>query len=299
MKQTVASERLTLATADGRELAGTWWQGSAAAQRSVVILPGMGVPQAFYGAFARFLAECGWGVLTFDYRGVARSRRSVGDENVTLDEWADLDISAAIGAAKARMPQFLVVIAHSIGGQLLGQAPAASEIDGALLIGAQRGIPRLYKRMGWCVVWYAYLVFPLLIALVGRLPVGRLTLAAPCPSGVILQWARWGRSAKFTDACGRDRTADYQRVAVPMIGVTVADDTWAPQAAVEALLTLYSSAAPRKEMLSPADHHCRRIGHFGVFNRHAPRSLWIMVDTWLRELQDQRLAATFVDLASV
>ncbi|MGA9997640.1 MAG: alpha/beta fold hydrolase, partial [Pyrinomonadaceae bacterium] len=115
-------------------MAARWWAGAQASERSVVLFPGLAAPQEYFRFFAAFLAKNGWGVLTFDYRSVGASKNSSSDLTATLDDWALLDIPAAVSEVKRRTgTQFLAVFAHSIGGQLLGLSPARQEIDAALL----------------------------------------------------------------------------------------------------------------------------------------------------------------------
>ncbi|MFM6517834.1 MAG: alpha/beta fold hydrolase, partial [Microcystis panniformis] len=95
----------------------------------------MAAPQGYLRWFAAYLAAQGWGVLTFDYRGIGTSKDEQFDSTVTIDDWVNLDIPAAVSEVKRRTKtQFLAVIAHSVGGQLLGQSPVRQDIDGALFI---------------------------------------------------------------------------------------------------------------------------------------------------------------------
>ncbi|HEY8459984.1 MAG TPA: alpha/beta fold hydrolase, partial [Blastocatellia bacterium] len=156
----ITRQKIAIETADGRLLSARWWQGTEAAERSVVFIPALAAPQEYLHFFAGYMAGRGWGALTFDYRSVGSSRnaeRDAGvDSSVTLDDWANFDLPAAVAEARRRAnPKFLAVIAHSIGGQLFGQSPIRHNVDGALLIAAQRGIPRFYKGVGRLRIEYA------------------------------------------------------------------------------------------------------------------------------------------------
>ena len=206
---------------------------------------------------------------------------------MTIDDWVNLDLPAAVAEARRRAGAgFLAVFAHSIGGQLLGQSPIRREVDGALLVAAQRGIPALYAGAERWAVRYAYAVFPLLIHALGRLPLSRFTLPDSVSGKVVLQWVRWGRSGVFTNWSGENveaRFADYDK---PLTAVAVADDArYAPPPAVEALTKLYTRARVRRETLLPGDFGLPALGHFGLFNPRAPRTLWSKAEGWLRELE--------------
>jgi predicted alpha/beta hydrolase len=286
----IAREKITIEAADGRRLSARWWWGSEASKRSVLFIPALAAPQEYQHFFASHLAQRGWGALTFDYRSAGGSRDATADAAVTLDDWASLDLPAAVAELKRRSdPRFLAVVAHSIGGQLFGQSPIRREADAALFIAAQRGIPKFYKGVGRLRIEYAYSIFPLLIRMFGNLPVSPLTLPDTCSGAAIRQWVRWGRSGIFTDKDGANvepRFADYRG---PLTAVTVADDDlYAPPEAVEALSRMYTNAGLRRMNLHPQDFGLGKIGHFGFFNRRVPRELWDRAETWLREMERAR-----------
>jgi predicted alpha/beta hydrolase len=288
----IARQKIALEAADGRRLSARWWPGAQAAERSVVFIPALAAPQEYLHFFASHLAQRGWGVLTFDYRSVGASRDAASDSSVTLDDWANLDLASAVSEVKRRAnPAFLAAIAHSIGGQLLGQSPVRHQVQGALFIAAQRGIPRLYKGIGRLRVEYAYIVFPLLIRLLGRLPISSVTLPDACSSRAVRQWIRWGRSGVFTDSSGANVEARFVEYRGPLTAVAIADDEYyAPAAAIEALTQLYQNAELRREVIRPRDYGVKAIGHFGFFHRRAPRELWVLAETWLRDLETQARA---------
>lgn len=283
----VAAEGLTLVSADGRKLAAKWWGGAEANRRTVVFLAGLAARQDYFKPIAQFLASKGWGVLTFDYRSQGSSQDQALDSAVTIDDWVNLDLPAAVAEARRRSGGgFLSVFAHSIGGQILGQSPIRREIDGALFVAAQRGIPRLYEGRERWAVRYAYALFPLLIHALGRLPLSRFTFPDAVSGKVVLQWVRWGSSGVFTDWNRQNVEARFEDYDKPLTAVAVADDArYAPPQAVEALTKLYTRARVRREMLRPGDFGIPAIGHFGLFNPRAPRLLWSRAETWLRELE--------------
>ncbi len=280
-------QKIAIETADGRKLAACWWPGAQAAERSIVFIPALAAPQEYLHFFASHLARRGWGVLTFDYRSVGASQDAAADSSVTLDDWVNLDLPAAVSEVKRRAnPKFMAAVAHSIGGQLLGQSPIRHDLNGALFISAQRGIPKHYQGVGRLRIEYAYLLFPIIIRLLGRLPVSSFTLPTACSGRAVRQWVRWGRSGVFTDtnkANVEDRFSDYRG---QLTAVAIADDQYyAPVGAVEALTQMYRNAGLQRELVSPQDYGVEAIGHFGFFHRHTPRELWDKSEAWLREME--------------
>ena len=79
---------ITLTAADGYQL-GAALYGSG---RPVLIMPATGVPQSYYAKFAAYLAERGFTALSFDYRGIGRSRfTDVRKLAARMRDWALLD----------------------------------------------------------------------------------------------------------------------------------------------------------------------------------------------------------------
>lgn len=281
-----SEENVTIVTADGRQLSARWWLGTEASEHSVIFLPALAAPQIYLRWFAAYLATQGWGVLTFDYRGIGASKNAQLDSLVTFDDWVNLDIPAVVAEVKQRTgTKFLGVIAHSIGGHLLGQSPVRQCIDGALFISAQRGIPNLFKGMARLRIHYAYTLFPIFIRLFKELPVSKYTLPQGCPSLVLLQWMRWGRTGVITDANGVNVEPQFADYKSPLVTITISDDDYyASAASVEALARLYVGATVRHEIISPQNYGLESIGHFGFFHRRAPQRLWSQAEEWLRQL---------------
>ena len=113
----------TFFTADGVQLAGTWFLPSEGAPvlAAIVITCGGGIPARFYQRLARFLATRGGAVLTFDYRGIGKSRRgSLRGMRAGVDTWGAADLDAAFTIARRTFPHAPVdAIAHSVGALIL------------------------------------------------------------------------------------------------------------------------------------------------------------------------------------
>ena len=138
---------LTFPARDGYMLAATRRRpANGNAKAFVLIGSATAVPRQFYAKFASYLAEAGFAVLSFDYRGVGGSRpKSLRGFPASMRDWAALDLSAAIDfAAKEAAGRPLLLVGHSFGGQALGLVPNSQKISRALLVAAQVGYWRLF-----------------------------------------------------------------------------------------------------------------------------------------------------------
>ena len=277
------AERQYLMADDGRHLAASWFEPPTGAARAVaVVSSAAGVPRGYYRAFAEWLAGRGYAVLTYDYRGIAGSRRGpMRQEPATMRDWAVLDMSAALAAAEARratqgLP--LLLVGHSFGGNAIGFASGVERADALLAVASQVGEPRLYPGVKrWVAEFFFRAWVPGLVATTGHLPGWAMGPGAQAmPGGVARQWARWGRQRgwAFADPAMQPyRSASA--LTVPVHLWDVSDDlTFAPAAAVDALAEQFRNAAVKRLSISPAQVGLARLGHFGAFRRDPGPRLW-------------------------
>jgi predicted alpha/beta hydrolase len=269
---------------DGRRLAGTLRQPDA--PRAAVLLAGAtGVQERAYGALAEDLASRGLAVLTFDYRGIGRSRSGpLRAESATMADWGRLDLEGALGWLAGRFPGSpLLLLGHSVGGQLLGLAPTTSALRGALFVGAQAGHWRHWDGADRWKVWLAWhLILPGLARTLGYLPMQRLGMGENLPGGVAREWARCGRQREhLLSACSPQEREHYGRLGFPIRSYHFTDDTFAPRRAVEGLSHFYRGTTLDVVTRAPADVGASAIGHFGWLKPSFRQTLWAEMGDWL------------------
>ena len=262
-----------LETSDGTRLAAQWFRPGGPGRAVVLVAGATAVPAGFYRIWASDLADRGYEVLTFDYRGIAASRTgSLRGFPATMQDWGRIDLQAALDRAVAAAgDRPVLVVGHSFGGQALGLVRGADRLSGGFLVGAQLGYWGYWPspvRYRYAALWYG--VVPAVVAGFGYLP-GWLGVGEDLPGGVARGWARWCRSPRYLVDHVPDAVERFGAVRAPLSVVAVSDDDYAPEPAVRALAALLPEA--RVERWSPADAGTDRIGHFGFF-RPACRRLW-------------------------
>ena len=267
---------ITLHAADGYALGATVY-GSG--ERAVLVMPATGVPQSYYARYAAYLAERGFTVLTFDYRGIGRSRNGdLRSSSARMRDWALLDAAAAWRFLGERP---ILVVGHSFGGQALGLLPQPERVAAALLVGAQSGYWRKWPLLGKAWMWPAtHVGLPALTKLLGYFPGSRLGFGEDLPPGVAIEWASWCRQPQYlVGALGVHEA--YARVRVPLRAYAISDDPFAPLPAVEALAQLYPNSRWETRRLAPRELGEKHIGHFGFFRERFRASLWRESADWL------------------
>ena len=267
---------IALTAADGYRLGATTF---GCGERALLVMPATGVPQSYYAKFAAYLAERGFSVLTFDYRGIGRSLSGhVRDVRARMQDWALLDAAAAFSfLAKKRIR----VVGHSFGGQALGLLPDLTRITAALFVGSQSGYWKNWPLLGRAWMWPAtHLGLPLVSKLHGYFPGSRLGFGEDLPAGVALQWASWCRHPRYLiGALGVENA--YSNVQLPIRAYAITDDAFAPPSAVEALRRLYPNARWETRCVEPRDVGVKSLGHFGFFRERFRDSLWREAADWL------------------
>lgn len=260
---------------DGYRLSATLYGEDSG--KAVLILPATGVPQGYYAKFASWLAQQGFRVLTFDYRGIGKSLQGdVRAVRARMRDWALLDAAAAIEYLNAKVS----VVGHSFGGQALGLLPH-ERIASALIVGSQSGYWRNWPPLGRLWMWpVTHFLLPGVARLHGYFPGSRFGFGEDLPKGVAIEWASWCRNPTYL--VGALGVADvYARFDAPLRAYAFSDDPFGPLPAVKKLLELYPAARAEVRHLRPADLGVPRIGHFGFFREPFRDTLWREAQEWL------------------
>ena len=287
-----------LPTADGRLLAARWFEPAHAPARAVAVVnAATGVPQRYYRHFASWLAQRGYAVLTYDYRGIGESRQGpLRAEPARMRDWALLDMPAALADAARRrradpsrrgageLP--LLLVGHSFGGHAIGLADGFEQADALLGVAAQSGDWRHWPGPHrWLTHAFFHALLPAAAHLLGKAPGWVMGgSGAGLPKGVALDWARWARRRGylFTDPDLAAQLPRYRQFRGPAHLWHISDDpTFAPAAAVDALAAQFSAARVERPALDAAAFS-GRVGHFGAFRAEPGRRIW---PHWLERIE--------------
>lgn len=276
-------QTLELKAADGTCLAATHFAPAHPSRAAVLIAPAMGVRQDYYADFATWLAGQGFSVLTFDYRGVGRSRpeglRSLRELDADLFDWAS-DTDAAIEQLGALAPQVpLYVVGHSLGAQLPGMLGHRDRIAGLVLVAAGSGYWRHnappLKRI---VLYFWHVAVPLATWACGYFPGARLRKVGDLPRGVILQWRRWCMHPRYhVGAEGEALREKFAAARFPVVALSMTDDELMTERGTRVLIDCYENAPRELHRIAPQDARAQRIGHFGFFRPQFEATLWARV----------------------
>lgn len=283
--------KLRIAATDGYALSANLFEpdGAQANTPLVIISGATGVKQEYYRHYAEFLVESGFRALTYDYRGIGKSLAGhVRNSEATMHDWGEKDMAGVIEQASKALPDApLLMMAHSVGGQVFGLAANNHKVRALLGIGAQLGYWRLWpfpRRILLFIFWH--IAIPLLTLVFGYFPSSRVGLGEDLPPGVARNWARWGRNKHYiSDEKGRAIREHFFSYTAPVMLCAIDDDTFAPRPTVQALLAQgYPNAQGVYRHITPDEVGHKKLGHFGFFRRRIKKSyIWRETAQWLWE----------------
>ncbi len=287
---------LVVTAADGFPLSATLWLPETATPptRVVIVNAGAGIPARYYDRFAAWLADRGLPTLTYDYRGIGRSRpaRLRGFE-ATVEMWGSKDCAAMLDAMVARFPSArLAVLGHSIGGFVTGLAPGGERVDRLALVGTHTGYWRDYAprvRLPMYVAWH--LAMPAVTRVLGYFPGRRFGLPEDLPAGAARDWARRRRPDPWWYLKRDDGSPDEARIAevvgrldafrADALVVSVADDPFATAEATARMAALFRHCRIDERRVDPRGLDLPAVGHFGFFRSRMREALWPIVGDFL------------------
>jgi predicted alpha/beta hydrolase len=282
-------EAVEIVCRDGVRLGGHIWARKGNSDcGGVVINPATGVLGRYYHPYARFLADHGFTVLTYDYRGIGQSRpATLHGCKYRWADWGEQDFAAALGFLQTHAPDGpMLVVGHSIGGFLPGFAQNAPLIDRMLTVGAQYAYWRDYsraRRLRLFLKWHV--AMPALTALCGYFPGKKLGWLEDLPAGVARDWSFRRSRMELSHPCD-DRPGILQRfaaVTADILAIGVTDDDIGTPQAIRRALRYYRNTRPVEVALSPADLGLDRIGHFNLFHTRHAAGFWLDSLLWLRD----------------
>ena len=213
----------------------------ANARALLVYQAAMGVEAGYYRPLAEALAGHSIAVLVSDLRGIgtssARASRKV---DFGYRELCEQDLPAALSAARDAVPALPVFVGgHSLGGQAacLYAAGHAHELAGLVLTAACSVHYKGFAGRNGHGARVAGYLFPALAKIVGHFPGTTLRFGKREARRLMSDWGHIARTGLYRPL---GATANYEelmhRCELDVLALSMADDRWAPKAAVDGLL---------------------------------------------------------------
>lgn len=297
--QTNLPQPIEFIAPDGYRLHGQRWDCQEAGSPVMVINAATSVACRYYARFATYLHRHGFHVITYDYRGIARSREgSLKTLQAGWLDWGELDFEAALTYAHEQFPDSDVgVVGHSVGGVLVGLAPSNHLLSRVFTMGAQHAYwPDYLASNRWTMRLRWHLIMPALTQCLGYFPGKRLGWLEDTPAGVVRDWTapapdfvqtyldtgNFQGSRRLTAAECDGLRERFAQVRAPTLALSVTDDPFGTVPAIERLLKNFTRSQTTHLRMSPQEIGVHQIGHFGFFHSRFETSLWPIALHWLQ-----------------
>jgi predicted alpha/beta hydrolase len=285
--ESVLSKEITITCADHYPLAATLYLPAKTPKAAVMIAPATGIKRQFYRNFAQYLSENGYGVITFDNRGIGASL--LGDikkSEASLQCWGEQDMPAVLSELQQQFPDTTYhLVGHSAGGQLIGLMPNAlaikSQFNFACSSGRLKNMRASYKIKAH---FFMNIFIPLNNTIFGYTNSQWAGMGEPLPKQVAEQWRLWCNGQGYVKTAF-NRTIKkhlYDELTLPSMWVNASDDEIANNQNVADMLSVFSKLNAATLTLNPKDFQLDEIGHMKFFSRKCNK-LWPIALSWLNE----------------
>lgn len=284
---TVISQSISVTCHDEELIAATLYKAHDPVKGAVMIAPATGIKQGFYAKFATFLAEQGYGVITFDNRGIGASLKGdVSQSKATLQCWGEKDATAVLNRLMAEFPNTRYhLVGHSAGGQLIGLMPNSDKLSSVFNFACSSG--RL-KNMSFTHKFKAHyfmnVFIPMTNLFFGHTKSQWVGMGEPLPKNVSKQWQKWCNGQGYVKTAFGKTVFEhkYDELDMPSLWLNATDDDIAINENVSDMISVFSKAKhhAQTQTLAPKDYGFNDIGHMKFFSSKR-QSLWPMATEWL------------------
>jgi len=279
---------LTISTKKGHSLSATQFSGADKNQKTLIISSATGVLQGYYKKFAYYFAGLGYTVYTFDYHGIGKSGSEIFEikkNNSDLKNWGNVDQEALVTYAKKIEPENkLILLTHSVGGQVLGFNPRYAQIDKIVLVASQSGYWKHFRGFHQIKMWlFWYVLIPVLTPFFGYFPAKRIGLFENLPKPMVYEWMKWGRQKNYMMHYYNKKEYFFDKITVPLLSLSFPRDHFAPKEAVDWLTNKFKNAEVERIHYVPDKHNLPKLRHFGFFRERFKEELWTMTHNWINK----------------
>jgi len=273
--------------ADSYILTSTIYTPKIDVKGAVLIGPATGIKRQFYAKFASFLAENGYGVITFDNRGIGESLHGlIQNCEVTLQCWGEKDMPAVLTHLQTTFPNTKYhLVGHSAGGQLIGLMENAREISSMFNVASSSGqLSNMHLKDQFKAHFFMNIFMPVSNFLFGHVKSQWVGMGEPLPKKVSQQWQYWCNGSGYVKtAFGKTvHTHLYNELTTPSMWINSPDDFIANNKNVQEMISVFANINAETKTLLPHEYGLKEIGHMKFFSKKS-QNLWSYAIDWLEK----------------
>jgi len=278
-------KEIKIKTSDNYLLSARIFEPLKANGKLLLINSATGVKQQIYFSFSNYMAENGFTVITYDYRGIGESKpEKMSGFKASMRIWGTHDFKAVTDFIKEHYPDaHKFVLGHSVGALILGMNEDSKVFEKFIFIATQKAY---VGNLDYKTKIAAYLGFgiaqPILTNIFGYFPAHRFGLGESLPKGSAYDWRTLILNKKSTNKL-LEKVHDFSKeLHQQTFVIQIEDDHWVTSKGVSSLLKeTYPNLKPRIRNVKVSESESGKIGHINYF-RSYNKKLWKII---LDELQ--------------
>ena len=247
-----------------------------------------GVKQQVYFAFAQWLAEKGFVVITYDYRGIGLSKpEKMKGFKASMRTWGTQDYAAITRYIRKHFDDLVpFCLGHSVGALILGMNKDSAMFKKFVFVGAQdaylRHLP--YKVTFTAAIGFGIAV-PVTNTFLGYFPAHWFGLGESLPKGSANDWRTLvlhkKSTARLLEKLGDNFAAALDQETVVLYAE---DDPWVKMKGMESMMnSVYPNLKKSYREIKAVESPIGKIGHINFF-RSYNKPLWEIVANELKTL---------------
>lgn len=254
---------------------------------AILLAPATGIQQGFYAAFASYLAEQGFAVLTFNNEGIGDSLTgNIKNCHASLVSWGKYDMTAVLECLKSKIPHAKYhLIGHSAGGQLFGLMDNYTDLTSVFNVACSSGqIKNMKMPYKAKAMWFMDFFIPTSNLVFGYAKTDKIGMGEPLPKRVAQQWRKWCNGSGYiaTDFGKAVKNHYYDKITTPSLWINAPDDDIANDANVADMIRVFPNIQASTKTLIPQDYGLQDIGHMKFFSRKS-QILWKIAVDWIKQ----------------
>ena len=274
-------KELILNTSDHIPLSVKIFEPQISNGKVLLINSATGVKQQIYFSFAKYLAEKGFTVITYDYRGIGESKpKQMRGFKASMRIWGTIDFKTLTDFIQNEYPDYTkFCLAHSVGALVLGMNEYSRNFEKFIFVGTQDAY---IGNLAFTVAVTALLGFgiavPVMTNFFGYFPAHRFGLGESLPKGVAFDWQTLILNKKSTSRLYEKIEGNYAtQLTQETYIIHAEDDTWVTQKGMNNLLkNVYPNLKTTYREIKISESEKGEIGHVNFF-RSYNKNLWKMV----------------------
>ncbi|MGZ5273712.1 MAG: alpha/beta hydrolase family protein [Kaistella sp.] len=240
-----------------------------------------GVKQQVYFSFAKYMADAGFTVITYDYRGIGESKpQKMRGFEASMRIWGTVDFKTVTGFIRENYQDYTkFCLGHSVGALILGMNEDSVLFEKFIFVATQDAY---IGHLSWKVALTAAVGFglalPVTVILKGYFPAHRFGLGESLPKGTAYDWRTLILHKKSTSRLYEKIGSDVsKKLNQKTLIIHAEDDAWVTMKGMESLMNnAYPNLKKTYREIKVSESPKKEIGHINFF-RSYNKNLWKIV----------------------